>query len=390
MDGKYHIVFAGDDNYIKFTAVTITSIVENTDTAKSVNDFKQINKELHGDDFAYEVEKTSEEGYVFHILTDGVSSDTEVKLNLLAQELNDIFPTEIKIHTFTSKEFHGFPTWRKSYLPYFRLKISKILDATVEKVLYLDSDIVVNCDLREIFAINLNHYTAAVVNEYERTKQFKAFNGGETYNFNGKYFNSGVILLNMKKWLSEDIETKALDFLKKYSTTAPDQDALNVVIKDLLWLPSAWNLNNDLSYSYFESEETSKLSFFDESWTKHFKANKKIKIIHYFFKPWSSKGIFFTGKAFIYTMAPSMIYWWDLASEVPAFKEDLLTIKESKKYIKNTEKENKIIKMIEKNGLQFYLYLNILKLNRSFKPIIKAIETPFKRIRNKLREKFKK
>ena len=35
----FHICFAADENYIKYTAVLITSIVKSTDTSKSFKDF---------------------------------------------------------------------------------------------------------------------------------------------------------------------------------------------------------------------------------------------------------------------------------------------------------------------------------------------------------------
>ncbi len=47
-----------------------------------------------------------------------------------------------------------------------------------------------------------------------------------------RYFNSGVLLINLREWQHQKISEKALDFLRAHSEelSFPDQDALNAVI----------------------------------------------------------------------------------------------------------------------------------------------------------------
>ncbi len=172
----YNIVFAGDDKYIKYIAVAIASIVKNTNKTKKIQDFQiDINKEVHGADFiSSENLEDMEEGYHFHILTDFIQENTKAKLKGLEEELNKLFPIKINSYELSDKEFRGFPTWRKSYLPYYRFKIDEIIAENVQKVLYLDGDMLICSDIRQLFAIDIeNENFLAVVEAYKKEKNSK-------------------------------------------------------------------------------------------------------------------------------------------------------------------------------------------------------------------------
>ncbi len=79
---------------------------------------------------------------------------------------------------------------------FHRFLIIHLLDSAIEKILYIDSDILVNGDLRELWNTDIsNHILAGVLDtfyiDYELDK-IREFFGGNV----NKYFNTGVMLLN--------------------------------------------------------------------------------------------------------------------------------------------------------------------------------------------------
>ena len=63
------------------------------------------------------------------------------------------------------------------------------------KVLYLDSDIIINASIKEMFDIDISDYYLAAIGgaRFNRHEELKMRS-------DAKYFNSGIMLINMKKW----------------------------------------------------------------------------------------------------------------------------------------------------------------------------------------------
>ena len=90
---------------------------------------------------------------------------------------------------------------------------------TEDKVLYLDSDLLVTDDLEELFQLDLGeNYLAAA------RSCFGA----------GIGFNAGVLLINNKKWQAENIRQKLIDLTEKEHENVKegDQSILNMLFKD--------------------------------------------------------------------------------------------------------------------------------------------------------------
>lgn len=105
----------------------------------------------------------------------------------------------------------------------------------LEKVLYLDADILATTDLQELYNTNLHDYYAGMV---INIKDFNTHEEWEKYN----YFNSGVILINLKEWRKNNITQKCINELNSKSFKYPDQDVLNNVLKNnILKLNFKWN-----------------------------------------------------------------------------------------------------------------------------------------------------
>lgn len=200
----YHIVFCANENYIKFAASMIRNIIVKT----AGGGFKQ-------------------KSYCFHILSDGVSQNSKEKLSLLQEKLNTIYPLEILIHEKDDKEFQGTFKFKGNYLSNYRLYFADFVPQDTQNVLYLDIDMFVCADLRELFEIDLKDNVAGVVNHLGLAR---------------KYFNSGFMLFNLKEWKKQDCEKKCIEFIQNTQSILPDQDALNFVLKDkVLYLEQVYN-----------------------------------------------------------------------------------------------------------------------------------------------------
>lgn len=132
---------------------------------------------------------------------------------------------------------------------YYRLFIQEILPANIDKVLYLDGDIIVRGDISELWDIDINNYSIGAVTD---------FTGGKIeyynrlgYSFKYGYFNSGVLLINLKKWREEDFANRCRDYIyRNYKKIKyHDQDVLNaLLINDIVWLPLKYNFQNGFLY----------------------------------------------------------------------------------------------------------------------------------------------
>lgn len=148
-----------------------------------------------------------------------------------------------------------------SIATYFRLFLPSILN-TIDKVLFLDCDMIVDGNIDELYMTNIvSHSLAAVTdNNEERIQALK---------LNNRYFNAGVMLLNLAYLRENKFESLFEDFITNHAEKIVfwDQDVLNATTHEsMLPLNSKWNC---LSYNY----------------------DKNIKpiIIHYagYHKPWN-------------------------------------------------------------------------------------------------------
>jgi len=108
-----------------------------------------------------------------------------------------------------------------------------------DKILYLDSDVLILDDLTKLYSTDLTEHYAAAVKDL-----LGAHFGFHTRTGLSAYFNSGIMLLNTKKMREEKIseklfENKANDPWKLLM----DQDTFNVTFaENVVWLPPRYNL----------------------------------------------------------------------------------------------------------------------------------------------------
>jgi lipopolysaccharide biosynthesis glycosyltransferase len=134
-----------------------------------------------------------------------------------------------------------------SIASYFRLFMDNLIPAMISRVIYLDSDILINGPLDELWAVDLQDCTIAAVSDAnvssspslrEELEQKLKLAPTSTY------FNSGVLLIDLSRWRDARLGERALDFAINHPDLNPhwDQSALNHVVNgQFKALTKDWN-----------------------------------------------------------------------------------------------------------------------------------------------------
>ena len=187
---------------------------------------------------------------------------------------------------------------------YYRLRAAEILPDKYDKCIYLDIDTVVNCDLSDLYNVDLDdNYVAGVKAPGYHYDIFpEAWNKNYSEKIGipsiNQYINAGVIVLNLQK-IRKDNLTPVLyeEALKSYPTQ--DQDVINKVFYNKIkHLPFYFNAM--VTRIFADDKKLEKLftkGEFDKTRTNPC-------IIHYStqLKPWQDKNCIFSN------------YWWKYAS----------------------------------------------------------------------------
>jgi lipopolysaccharide biosynthesis glycosyltransferase len=191
-----HLAIAFDQNYLTPFYALITSVFEN-------NKGNRI---------------------VIHCIATGLSDD---QLNQIKQYVHSK-KSEICFYSIDEQAASKFVLVSKwTSAVYYRLYFPLLISSEVKKLLYLDTDILVLKDLSQLFRTDLEQYpVAAVYDNYVKMAPQLGIHE------EGAYFNSGVLLIDIRQWKEQQISEKAFQFLNDYPEKIKfvDQDALNAVL----------------------------------------------------------------------------------------------------------------------------------------------------------------
>ena len=96
-----------------------------------------------------------------------------------------------------------------------------------DKVLYIDVDTIILKDLSDLWDTNIDDYYIAGCEDYG-VFELDRYRGKEGV-FSNKYVNAGVILINNKKILEDNLQIDFFALLNMYKFIFPDQDVLNYI-----------------------------------------------------------------------------------------------------------------------------------------------------------------
>ena len=213
-----------------------------------------------------------------------------------------LFPVAID-----QKIFHtGFPRDEKwSVEAYYRLFLLDYLPADVERILYLDVDLIINKSLEEYYTVDFQ--TDEIITCVDACGKYgEDFNEKQRQMFapmiesGYQYFNSGVMLLNVAQMRGKynfDLYLQAIEEWN-YEMFAPDQDILNYVHWQHIGYidPYAYDLFANIAHREHISYETVKENAY---------------IIHFVgAKPWNTTDFHFDIQKL----------WWDYAALTPCYQ----------------------------------------------------------------------
>jgi lipopolysaccharide biosynthesis glycosyltransferase len=180
----------------------------------------------------------------FHIITGGVTAQDK-------KDLQDIVaPFQGKSITFYDvnvEDFRNMPALHTrpgiTAATYYRLFLTEILPTSIDKVLYLDGDIIVRHSLEDLWDTDIEGYALAAVPDsiqFEEKTYAKL-----TFSKQEGYFNAGMMLVNLKYWREHHAFQSFLHFIKNEANRIffHDQDVLNCIFHDKKKnLPIRYNL----------------------------------------------------------------------------------------------------------------------------------------------------
>lgn len=160
---------------------------------------------------------------------------------------------------------------------YTRLFLHKILPS-INRLLYIDADTIITCDIATIFKTDLNGYSLAAVASQphfvteeskidawksdasiSKAKGFEMYNNKYDYLSRHlglspteipRYFASFILLMDLKR-AGDVIDAGVYTLLKDHQFALPDQDILNILFKNkTLLLPESYGISQNNVYIY--------------------------------------------------------------------------------------------------------------------------------------------
>jgi lipopolysaccharide biosynthesis glycosyltransferase len=142
---------------------------------------------------------------------------------------------------------------------YLRLKIGELLPPTLERVLYLDPDIIITGDITELFDMDLLTFPFAAVPDLFIEVHRNEILAKIGLSASARYFNAGVLVIDLPRWRSLNVGARAINYCRSYREciTFHDQCALNHVANGRFYvLDEKWNFQTN---SVFQPSTAHKL-----------------------------------------------------------------------------------------------------------------------------------
>lgn len=287
------IILASSNYFVPFLGVALNSLIK---TSSPVNNYD-----------------------IFILHTD-IDKQHQKRLKVL--EKNNVSIRFIDVNPYIAEYKHLMYTReRMSISTYFRFFIPTIFK-NFNKCVWLDSDIIVNKDIAELYKINIENYYGAACTEFgvQRLLYTNVTREGAWRDYirsqlnlsdATKYFSAGIMLWNIEELSKFDFTTECFNRLQNIPNPyCYDQDVLNSLFENkVLPLDANWNLpwNLEIKYPQIRQELSEEL-------IKQYDAALEVPyIVHYcgMHKPWNYPNHYLAD------------FWWKHAKESDFYEEIL-------------------------------------------------------------------
>lgn len=301
-----NVATALNRKYIKYTVVMLSSLCEN-------------NKE-HVDAYLLNSELTDE--------------DVALISNSLRQYDIKIIPLKVNKDDF-SDALPRNKMW--SIETYYRLMLLDMLPESVDRLMYLDVDLIINKSIEEFYHVEFENDEIISADDSNGTRTLDTFKPkqqemlGDKFERGFRYFNAGVMLLNIAKMRGKydfNAYMKAIEEWN-YEMTAPDQDILNYVHWEHVGYVD-WQ-----EYDLFARNAHNAGVTYEE-------VSEKAAIIHFVgAKPWNSDYFHFDIEQLWWEYAKKTDLYGELLEE---FKSDALKNRPLEKWFTDLRSENETLR----------------------------------------------
>lgn len=211
------VFFAVDDGYCPFLAVAIQSLIDNS-SPENLYQIKVLNTDI-SEANRKKILKYERENVAIEF----------VNLNYYIKKVKD------KLYT---RDYYSETTYFRLFLPN--------LYPQYDKVLYLDSDIVILDDIAELYDTDMgDNLVAAAPDDVIQTSKIFSDYAEKVVGVadHRKYFNAGILVMNLHELRKFKFQEKFMYLLDRVKfSVAQDQDYLNRLCKGRVKLiPRTWN-----------------------------------------------------------------------------------------------------------------------------------------------------
>ena len=249
------IFLASNDNYMPYLGVTLNSLILNADKS-----------------YMYDI-------YIMH---SGLNNYYINKIVKLKNEYIDVHCINV-YELIKSQKLYSNRHY--SIEMYYRFLIPELF-FFMEKVLYLDCDLIVLDSVHKLFLTDISGYVLCAARNILHKEMSDYVIDTLSCNVN-TYFNSGVLLINCGLFIEKNIKNKCYIFLNSNTNLAcPDQDALNKCCDSVKLLDLSWNFQ---WHHLLNMSKQEKYKIVDNDRQIYDIAQKEAKIIHFTSnkKPWN-------------------------------------------------------------------------------------------------------
>lgn len=196
-----YIVYASDDGFAEILGVSLLSLYKNSQDMDAVH---------------------------VYILDSGISPLNRSRIEEVARQYHEPMPVWIEARDISKEVGMSVAMDRGSLSQYARIFVSSDLPDELERVIYLDCDIIIAQSISELWNLDMHGKTMAALND--------AFSRYYRKNIDLEpediMFNSGVMLINLNRWREREVEKNLLKFISdhKGKIQQGDQGALNAVL----------------------------------------------------------------------------------------------------------------------------------------------------------------